>query len=299
MTRKIKFRLAKAWGFPMLACALLAGCAGEPPSKPPPPAAPKRPWDRIVLVGASVSAGHITSEPFGGPKTARYHLDRYLNAALLAPHEPIKNFASAFFFVRPEATGRRQIKRAPAARPTLVIALDFLFWYCYGDGDTDEERLKRFAEGLKLLESIPCPLIVGDIPDASGVPGKMLRPNQIPRANALSDANRLLRQWAADRPLVVIVPLARFMRQSRADQRLTVRGQNFPDGKPRELLQADGLHPTPPGCSVLALMVLDAFVPEEPCVSASEVRWDFTQVLQMGFGGPKFPGPPKPAVAAP
>jgi hypothetical protein len=245
------------------------------------------------MVGASVSAGHISSEPFGGPKTARFHLDRYVNAALLAPHKPIKNLASAFFFARPEATGRRQVKRALAARPTLVIAVDFLFWYCYGDGDTDDERLNRLAAGLKLLESFPCPLVVGDIPDVSGAPGKMLRPAQIPSPKVLSEANHRLRQWAANRPSVIIVPLSRFMQQSLADQGFTVHGQNFPDGKTREFLQADGLHPTPPGCSILALMIWDAFVSAEPSVSASDVRWDFTQVLQMGFRGANSTGTSK------
>ena len=49
----------------------------------------------------------------------------------------------------------------------LVVGVDFLFWFCYGEGSTDAGRAQRFETGLKLLEQIPCPLVVGDIPDAS------------------------------------------------------------------------------------------------------------------------------------
>src|SRR6266567_3539911 len=53
------------------------------------------PWGRIVMVGASVSAGFIASEPLGGANTPRYRLSRYVDAALLVPHEPVQNLANA------------------------------------------------------------------------------------------------------------------------------------------------------------------------------------------------------------
>src|SRR3989442_23267 len=135
------------------------------PSAPADSAAAKPPWGRIVMVGASASAGFTESEPLGGPKTLRYRLSGYLDAALLVAHEPVQNLANAMFFIQPEAAGRYQIDQAIKASPTLVVGIDFLFWFCYGEGPTDKDRLQRFEKGLKLLETVLCPLVLGDIPD--------------------------------------------------------------------------------------------------------------------------------------
>src|SRR5712691_4205822 len=120
--------------------AALTGETEKPPapasvrSAPTESAAAKPPWGRIVMVGASAAAGFTESEPLGGPKTEQYRLSRYLDAALLVAHEPVQNLANAMFFIQPEAAGRYQIDQALKARPTLVVAIDFLFWYCYGEG---------------------------------------------------------------------------------------------------------------------------------------------------------------------
>src|SRR5262249_43218511 len=91
-------------------------------------AAEKAPWSRIVMIGASASAGFIESEPFGGPTTSRLRLNRYLDAALQTSHEPVRNFSSAMFFMQPEGQGQSQSERAAQANPSLLVALDYLFW---------------------------------------------------------------------------------------------------------------------------------------------------------------------------
>src|SRR5262249_17840628 len=50
----------------------------------------KAPWSRIVMIGASASAGFNESEPFGGPTTSKLRLNRYLDAALQTSHEPVR-----------------------------------------------------------------------------------------------------------------------------------------------------------------------------------------------------------------
>jgi hypothetical protein len=130
---------------------------------------------------------------------------------------PVENLAHAFFFMQPEAAGQTQVRDAIESKPTLVIGIDFLFWFCYGtQARTDAERLKRFDHGLKLLETIPCPLIVGDIPDASAAVGGMLSESQMPSRAVLTAANERLRKWAAGRPEVTVVPLNAFMRGAMA-----------------------------------------------------------------------------------
>src|SRR5262245_27392090 len=79
----------------------------------------KPPWGRIVMVGASATGGFTESEPLGGPTTPQYHLSRYLDAALVVPHEPVRNLGDRLFFVQPETAGRYQIEQALQLRPTL------------------------------------------------------------------------------------------------------------------------------------------------------------------------------------
>src|SRR5206468_11377966 len=131
--------------------------------------------------------------------------------------------------------------QALMSKPTLVVGIDFLFWFCYGEGPTDKDRMQRFEQGLKLLETVQCPLVLGDIPDASGASNDMLPADQIPSAETMSAANRRLKQWAATRRQIVIVSLSGFMRSAMANQALTIHGHTVPEGKTRDLLQSDKL----------------------------------------------------------
>src|SRR5437879_6415099 len=196
----------------------------------------KSPWGRIVMIGASATAGFTESEPLGGPTTPQYRLSRYVDAALLAPHEPVQTLAHTMFFMDAEATGRDPIDRALKARPTLVVGIDFLFWFCYGDGPTEKDRLQRFETGLKLLEAVHCPLVLGDIPDASGASNDMLPADQIPSAETITAANRRLKEWAAARRQVVLVSLSDFMRNVMANRAITIHGRTLSAGETRVLL---------------------------------------------------------------
>jgi hypothetical protein len=261
-------------------------------------AATQSPWERIVLIGASVSGGFTESEPFGGPKTARYRLSHYINAALIVPHEPVLNFGTPLFFVAPETDGRRQIEAALKEKPTLVIGTDFLFWYCYGLISTDEERLQLFERGLKLLERVGCPLVLGNIPDASGAANRMLSEEEIPNAKVLAAANRRLKEWAATRPQVMVLDVSSFMRAAMSNKAFTVRDQTWPQGKTRSLLQADHLHPTGSGCAALALAVMDTLVSRHPAYPADAVRWDAADVLRLGLMAAQKTEKPAPPAAA-
>jgi hypothetical protein len=268
---------------------VISARTAAPPKATPPPATPARPaepaakspWGRVVMIGASATAGFTESEPLGGPTTPQYRLSRYVEAALLAPHEPVQNLASAMFFIQPDTSGRYQIDETLKARPTLVIGIDFLFWFCYGDGPTGADRLRRFEQGLALLEAVQCPLVIGDLPDASGAAERMLPKEQVPTARTLTAANRRLKDWAANRKQVVIVSLSGFMRSASANQALTIHGYALAEGKTRVLLQDDRLHPSPPGCAVLTLAILDSFKSARPALPANEVRWDPKEIFRQ------------------
>lgn len=260
------------------------GMADRTPATPPPAAITeaKAPWGRVVMVGASVTAGFTASEPLGGDKTAQYDLSRYVEAALLTAHEPVRNLGNAKFFIQPDSAGKLQLDQALKAEPTLIAGIDFLFWFCYGGGCKDGERLQQFEKGLKLLEAVRCPLILGDIPDASSATD-MLDADEIPSAQVLSAANRRLKEWAAARPQVVILPVSDFMHAAAADAAFTVHNHKLPRGKTRALLQSDRLHPTPHGCAVLAVATLDAFHSTRVGAPSSEICLDPQEVFRRVF----------------
>jgi hypothetical protein len=242
------------------------------------------PWSRIVIIGASASAGFVLSEPFGGTNTTNCKLRFYLDAAVTAPHQPLRDFSTALMFMNPDGFSQQQIQSAIACKPTLVVAVDFLFWSCYGDGLSDAGRLKRFDEGLKLLDKISCPLVVGDIPDASSATNTgILSSDQVADAAVRAAANARLKKWAAQHPQVAIVPLAQFMHDVAADQSITVHGQTFPAGHTRAFMQNDRLHPTPPGAALLTIGILDALVKQDPEFSSKDVRWTPREVYRLGF----------------
>jgi hypothetical protein len=247
-------------------------------------AAADSPWQRVVVIGASASAGFVLSEPFGGTNTTKCKLNFYLDAAITAPHAPVKNLATALMFMNPDAFAPMQVVAATNGNPTLVIAVDFLFWCCYGEGRTDADRAQRLEQGLKLLERISCPLVIGDIPDVSSATNTgIIGPDQIPSPTALAAANQRLKAWAAARPQVAVVPLAKFMRTIMENQAVMVHGQTLPAGKTRVLMQNDRLHPTPRGDALLAVSILDSLVSENPKFSAADIRWDSQEVFHLGF----------------
>jgi hypothetical protein len=248
------------------------------------------------MIGASASAGFTESEPLGGATTSRLRLNRYLDAALMTSHEPVRNFSSAMFFMQPEGQGKSQAERAFQSNPSLLVALDFLFWFCYGDGPADKDRLQRFEQGLKLLEPFRCPLILGDLPDASAAVERMLTADEIPSPAALSAANRRLKEWASARKETVIIPLSAFMRNATANKSLTVHGHTMADGKTRVLLQDDKLHPSAAGCAVLALAIFDSFLSAQTSLPASSIRWDAKEVYHLALD-PRASGPPAKATA--
>jgi hypothetical protein len=241
-------------------------------------------FQRVALIGASVTHGFTASEPFGGTNTARYDLSRYLDAALQVPHGPISNLGNALFFMNPDSSAEQQIARALECEPTLMVGIDFLFWFCYGKGYDEPGRLQHFDKGLELLDTIPCPLIIGDIPDASAAVNGMLSADEIPSAPLLAAANRRLKEWAAKRPGAVVVPLTKFMASVLADRALAIHGLVVPAGQTRALIQDDKLHPSERGCAMLALEILDSLQSRHPeAAGHSAVCWDVQKLLRQAL----------------
>jgi hypothetical protein len=191
--------------------------------------------------------------------------------------------------------GEQQIQMALDAKPTLVVGIDFLFWFCYGRGFDEPGRLQHFEQGLELLDAFQCPLMLGDIPDDAAAADGILSRDELPSSETLAAANRRLKEWAAKHPAVVVLPLAKFIKTAMADQALAVHGFLLPAGKTRALIQDDKLHPTARGCAVLALAILDAFQASQPGLAESGICWNADTVLDTALDRSQRTQPDDPA----
>ena len=238
---------------------------------------------RPILIGASVSAGFTKSELFGGKKTTAYQLKHYLDAAILSDHEPTEAFGGALFFMSPEKTGGICVEKALAKNPTLVVAIDFLFWFCYGEGMTPEQRVAMFDKGLTLLEKMDAPMVVGDLPYTEAAVDKMLSKEQLPPREIVDQCNKRLREWSTARKNVAVLDLSGFMAAAVANRSLKVRDHTWAEGSSRALLQDDLLHPSHHGCVALTALVLDAALKTSPTVSPDCACWDLQKVYAVAL----------------
>src|SRR5262245_50711073 len=126
---------------PLVAQFVLALAA--PQSLPTPAPEPIPLLQRIVVLGASLSEGYGLS-PDASVKT---RLSDVVSSTILVPHGTVQSTASLLFFTSPDSIGEKLAAKARAADPTLVFAIDYLFWFGYGIQASDEERLRHLDKG--------------------------------------------------------------------------------------------------------------------------------------------------------
>lgn len=242
--------------------AAIAGSPGIP--APDGPGLPATVLDRVAVIGASASNGYGVRMPFERQGRRVYRpldLASVLSAAIpVRTH--VSDHTSSLFFMSPVATGARQVTLALEQEPTLLLALDFLFWYVYGDMGRDtgtpreaEARLERLERGLLELDRFSGPRVVGDLPDMSDAVGRMLRPAQMPSAEALRAANARVSAWAADRPDVRLFPLSTLVDQMRSGESLRIGTYEWAPADAQKTLQWDRLHPTVSGLIAITQQV--------------------------------------------
>jgi len=230
---------------------------------------------RSIVIGASVSDGFGTQAlismpnpelgkpgaPADAPATIQklqaVRLTEALAAVVGGTDLPVHR-ASMMFFNNPQASADKQLVAAvEAATPTdkakspgIVFALDYLFWQVYGDVP-ESERLKTLERGLKRIETLPGPVVIGDFPDMRHAT-LMLRPFQVPTVETLAKANARLAEWAREQPTVAVVPLSALVLAVRSSSPATIGGTTYTVDQARELMASDGLHATGKGVIALA-----------------------------------------------
>lgn len=248
------------------------------PNAPGTAAAPKV-VDRISVLGASLSEGFGIDQEIG----AQVWLGTLVDAAVRPEHREARRRSSPLFFADPRGAATQSVQNALADEPTLVVALDYLFWFAYGQQEDVKKRDETFEFGLKQLESFACPVLVGDVPDMStAVDGdpQMLQPKQIPARERLDAFNTRLREWAKPRTNVVVFGLHDLNARLRENREYHVRGNVYFPSELPDLFQSDKLHPTANGIIAVWLTAADALVAARKDVPASWFVWDRAELYR-------------------
>lgn len=235
---------------------------------------------RIAVVGASVSNGYgLAPDAQGKP----VDLARVIDSSLLLAHEPILDASSALSFTDPVGAGQRALRQLLERKPTLVVALDYLFWFGYGSSwGGEKERLAALERGLEPLAKLECPILLGDFPDMSSALEAKLRllpPQAVPAPEVLTKLNARVGEWVKQHPNVVLVPVSKLMLALRAGEELRVAGNLWPKGRAQGLLQDDGLHTTLEGTTGLWLFAIDRLCESRPELARVAFQTDAAAIV--------------------
>jgi len=231
---------------------------------------------RPVVIGASISAGLSAGNDFS----------QVLEVMLECDHQPIDSAFSVLFWRDPVRTGEFQTRFALEKRATVLIAIDFLFWFGYAarniNGDplsTEEERMELLDYGLELLGSVSCPIVLGDIPRYQRALGRTVLPARSCSSETLQKLNQRLRSWAKERGNVIVLPLAEKLEAIYCNEQLIVGGYACPNGMTQRLLHSDRVHPTLEGLIWISYLLTTEIVARE-WVEGAEVGDDLFSVFE-------------------
>lgn len=279
---------------------LLAACSAAPPVDQARPAAEATPGAareavdrtgadpdvqedplRVIFIGASVTAGYGTASELGTRREV--DLATFASAFLPADAEGLElvDHSQRFFFTDADLHGLRLVSLAEAEEPDAVVALDFLFWYAFGQGDEDDPRRERGLEnGLQVLDRVEVPLVVGDLPNidhalrGEGPFGQpIVHRGLFPTEEQRLRMNDRIRAWASGREHVRVVSLDAFTQDAVGLEGFAMRGNEWVPGSLRDVLQGDLLHPTRRGTLWVALAALDGLV-DLGVLDERTVAWD-------------------------
>lgn len=228
---------------------------------------------RIALIGASATHGFGNGVP----------LAAVLEQAISGEHAPILDVSKALQFMDPVAFGEEQIDACVEHDPSLVIGVDFLFWYAYAlpiHGDAEIARRMEYLDlGLEQLARLRCPVAIGTLPDMRGANEQFLSPQKIPSPAALAALNARIAEWAEARSDVLLLPVADWVATLREGEwRISAEAGTERRVSVTEAMMDDGLHPTQTGALLLADRMIAAL--RDRFGAAADLQFDVTRELQ-------------------
>lgn len=238
-------------------------------------------FDRVVVLGASLSAGYGLRQELN----VKASFATVFSCAIQSDKVQVNPHASLAFYSDPVSYGRSLLVDGLQEEPTLIVALDYLFWFGHGHSSSEEARLDSLKQGLSFLESVGCPLVIADFPDMSialdgvnpfGI--EFIRPEMLPEPATREAMNLEIHAWATEREHVSVVPLARFMKKMLSEDTVALRGNEWKGPQQSVILQEDFLHPTVQGNVDLTVLTLDTLASNTPQFCDPCVRWKAEEI---------------------
>lgn len=263
--------------------ALLCSCRATPPTENHQPL-----FDRVAVIGASVSAGVGLHYELGAHVSLVPVLESIMSADAVGPQAlPPLDMGNYFMFRSPIGFGTNMVEATLAYDASLVIAVDFLFWFTHGDLST-QERHDLLEVGLGLLDRLTAPMLVGDLPDVSYAlsghnplyGGPIIKAFKIPATAERQLLNARIREWVEARPRVSLAPFEDFAARAVAGDSIQLPQGGLVKGGVDALIQSDHLHPTLAGGIALLLTAMDVLVRDQG-IPPHQINWDQEQVRTL------------------
>ena len=215
------------------------------------------------MIGASVSAGvqSLAARNQTGDASAdrsSVSLAQAIDACLTVTHGQTKLLADQAMVFDANGSLHRQVAVALALKPTVVFAIDSLFWTAYAPADAPAERVRRLEDALATLDRIDVPLVVGNLPDMRGSVAAALGDRAAVNEVERCALNERIRAWASQRPRVAFILLDELVTEVRAGESIDLGRAQIDARDVAGLLSADGLHLTPEGQVALATLALSS-----------------------------------------
>ena len=220
--------------------------------------------DRVFVTGASVTAGFgVTTPPVKGDLGAyTVNVKHVIEGMITSKHEDVAYFGDLLFFKNAKANAAGFVEKIKEYEPTLVVGIDFLFWFGHGsapkDVDVQAYRIEKMQFALELLEQLSVPVIVGNLPDVSSTVEKMLSVNNIPTKETLHILNERIRDWGELNENVTVIDAYALWHKAMQGEEIVLFNHTWPEGSQEKLLQKDMLHTTLEGTVAACLLVAKA-----------------------------------------
>jgi hypothetical protein len=221
-------------------------------------------FNRVIVTGASVTSGFgVTTPPIEDDLGAYpVNMKHIMEGVITSDHEEVKFLGNLLFFKNSRANATAYIEKIKGYKPTLVIGIDFLFWFGHGTppegNDVATYRMEKLNFALDLLDQLSVRMVIGNLPNVRNAVGRMLSASQVPTEKTLQELNERIFTWCKSHENVTIIDVHGLWNKALQDEEIVLFEHTWPAGSQEKLLQKDMLHTTFEGTVAASLLVIEA-----------------------------------------
>ncbi|MAI66895.1 MAG: hypothetical protein CMJ26_03340 [Phycisphaerae bacterium] len=219
---------------------------------------------RVVVTGASVTSGFgLTTPPIKGDLGAYpINMQHIMEGVITSEHEEVAFFGDLLFFKNSRKNAIAYIKQIKAHKPSLIVGIDFLFWFGHGTPPEAENisayRMDTLNFAIGLLDELNVPMVIGNLPNVRDAVGRMLSTSQVPTEKTLQKLNARIHAWGDAHDNVTIIDVNGLWEKVMHDEEIVLHNHTWPAGSQAMFLQQDMLHTTFEGTVAASMLVSEA-----------------------------------------